>query len=105
MCVSSRKNIYTYYDAVDFLRALGFDDFDIREFAELLSAGGADDVNYRYESLKSEFERYERALDAAQGVLNDVMGLCAELKDRQRSAQGQRALQAVYDLVYSSEAV
>ncbi len=104
MCIS-RVDIRTAYDAHDFLRALGFDDFDIREFGELLNEDENEDLAYKHEQLKEEFACYERALDAAQGVLNDVMNLCQELAERQRSAQGRRALESVYKLVYESEAV
>lgn len=104
MCIS-RVDIRTAYDARDFLRALGFDDFDIREFGDLLNEDENEDLSYKHERLKEDFACYERALDAAQGVLNDVMSLCQELAGRQRSAQGRRALESVYKLVYESEAV
>ena len=106
MCIVTKEAyIADQYGAREFLEGHGFTKWDVEEMADYLTGGELEHQRERYDDLKQEFNCYELALDAAQGVLNDVLNLCAELKERQRSAQGQRALQAVYDLVYKSEAI
>lgn len=106
MCIVTKEAyIADGFTAREFLEGHGFTKWDIDEMTEYLTDGELEEQQDRYESLKDEFRCYELTLDAAQGVLNDVLNLCTELKERQRSAQGARALQAVYDLVYNSEAI
>jgi len=104
MCIATNELfIYDTETARDFLRAHGIDDYQHNEFAELIA--DEDSVLDKYEALQAEFKSYELSLDAAQNLLNEVLNLCSELKSRQRSAQGARALQSVYDLVYNSEVI
>ena len=105
MCISDLgRGLYiaSEYDAREFLSAGGIVGEDQEEFLELL---GGSELREKYEDLQEEFAVYERALDAAQGALNDVLILCMELKSRARAKEAQKAIQAVYDQVYNCEAI
>ena len=93
------------WSAHEFLRAAGLDDHEHAELAELVMDNRMTDLEYELECLRSEFRGYELSLDAAQGVLNDVLNLCSERMEKERTQAGKRAYRAVYDLVYNSEAM
>ena len=105
MCILDlSKGIYiaSEYDAREFLSAGGIIGGDQEEFLELLGGG---EMRDKYEDLQEEFAVYERALDAAQGALNDVLVLCDELKSRARTQEARKLLQTVYEQVYNCEAI
>ena len=106
MCIANKELfIYDEYTARDFLRAHGIDDYQHKEFCELLNFDYLNDIEEKYESLKYEFEGYEASLDAAQGVLNDLLILCGERIKSERTKAAKDAYRTIYDFIFKSEAI
>lgn len=92
-------------DAREFLRAHGLDDYQLDEFATVLHSENFLDLEYEHECIKTEFRSYETSLDATQGVLNDLVNMCSEWMDKERTQAGQRIARAVYDYIQHSEVI
>ena len=105
MCITTKDGawITTGDHARDWLTAQGFDRWDIDELGGMIQPVEYADLEYDYDNLKREFRSYERSLNAAQGVLSDLLNMCLEWCEKERTQAGQRIAREVYDYIQHSE--
>ena len=106
MCIFDlQKDIYiaSGEDACEFLIAHGIAEYQIEEFANMICCDDYETLVDRYESLEGEFECYEASLDAAQGLLNEILCFCDERLERERTKAGRVAYETIKDILIKSE--
>ena len=106
MCIlnmSAGLEIMSDYDAREWLRGHGFDDYDMQELAAYLMSGDLAEMELELDELREERKKNERYQDGLYTALVDALNFTDDMLRKARTKEARQLLQAVKDEIEHSE--